>query len=157
VAAPTPHPGAAIGDSGPLDICVASEQRIDRADIVVTARVVGGIQLLDDGDADDKIVVVLRSDQVYDGADELDDLPAALVRRIVHCFTTYKLIPGSCPEQNGIVVPGTYVAAHARRVIETSAADLADAFGAVSPLGCSASTAVTNRWFAGGSGALGNF
>lgn len=124
-------PGAAIGDRDPLDICVVSEQRIDRADIVVTARVVGGIQLLDDGEADDKIVAVLRSDQVYDGADELEDLPAALVRRIVHYFATYKLIPGSSPEENGIVALGTYGAAHARMVIEASAADYTDTFGAV--------------------------
>ena len=120
-------PGAAIGDRDPLDICVISEQRIDRADIVVSARVVGGIQLLDDGEADDKIVAVLRSDSVYDGAKELDDLPAALVRRIVHYFATYKLLPGS-PEENGIEVIGTYGVEHAKAVIEASAADYADAF-----------------------------
>jgi len=45
---------------------VISEQRIERADIVVSARVVGGIRLLDEGEADDKIVAILRSDRVYE-------------------------------------------------------------------------------------------
>ena len=35
-------PGAVIGDGDPLDICVISERPIDRADILLTARVVGG-------------------------------------------------------------------------------------------------------------------
>ncbi len=125
VAALTPH--ATVGDRDPLDICVISEQRIDRADIVVAARVVGGIQLLDEGEADDKIVAVMRSDRVYDGAEELDDLPQAMVRRLVHYFATYKLIPGS-PDENGIEVVGTYGAAQARAVIEAASADYSEAF-----------------------------
>lgn len=125
VAALTPH--AEIGDRDPLDVCVISEQRIDRADIVVSARVVGGIQLLDEGEADDKIVAILRSDRVYDGAHELEDLPEALLRRIVHYFATYKLLPGA-PDVNSIEVVGTYGADHARAVIAAAAADYADAF-----------------------------
>ena len=121
-------PGATVGDRDPLDICVISEQRIDRAEVVVAARVVGGIQMLDGGEADDKIVAVLRSDRVYDEALELDDLPAALVHRIVHYFGTYKLIPES-PEANDIQIVGTYGAAHARAVIQASTADYDDAYG----------------------------
>ena len=125
VAALTPH--ATIGDRDPRDICVISEQRIDRADIVVSARVVGGLQLLDGGEADDKIIAVLRSDRVYDGASELEDLPDALVRRIVHYFATYKLLPGS-PDHNDIEVVGTYGAEQARAVIEAAIADYNDEF-----------------------------
>jgi len=121
-------PGAEIGDRDPLDICVISEQRIDRAEVVMAARVVGGIQLLDGGEADDKIVAVLRNDHVYGGADELADLPAPLVRRIVHYFATYKLVPGSSPEENGIEVLGTYGADHACAVIDAASADYADAY-----------------------------
>ena len=126
VAALTPL--ATVGDRDPLDICVISEQRIERADIVVSARVVGGIRLLDEGEADDKIVAILRSDRVYEGAKELDDLPEALVRRIVHYFATYKLVPGA-PDENGIEVVGTYGAAEARAVDVAAAADYRDAFG----------------------------
>lgn len=125
VAALTPH--ATIGDQDPLDICVISEQRIDRADIVVAARVVGGIQLLDGGEADDKIVAVLRSDRVYDGANELDDLPQAMIRRLVHYFATYKLIPSS-PDENDIEVVGTYGAEQARAVVKAASADYGEAY-----------------------------
>ena len=89
VAALTPR--ADTGDSDPLDICVLAQQRIDRADIVVPARVVGGIRLLDEGEADDKIVAVLESDKVFDYAKELKHLPEAVVNRLVHYFATYKM------------------------------------------------------------------
>src|SRR5262245_51792055 len=39
-------PGAERGDGDPLDICVLSERPIQRAEIIVPARVVGGLQLL---------------------------------------------------------------------------------------------------------------
>ena len=56
------------------------------------------------------------------------DLPAALVRRIVHYFATYKLIPGA-PDENGIEVVGTYGADEARAVVQAASADYLDAFG----------------------------
>ena len=83
--------------------------------------------MLDEGEADDKIVAVMRSDRVYDGAEELDDLPQAMVRRLVHYFATYKLVPGT-PDENGIEVVGTYGAAQARAVVEAASADYAEAF-----------------------------
>jgi len=130
VAALTPH--AEIGDQDPLDICVLSQQRIDRADIVVPARVVGGIQLLDDGEADDKIVAFLASDSVFNYASNLKNLPAAVVNRILHYFATYKLdVTGesSEPQPNPIEVVGTYGADQAKAVIEASILDYNDMFG----------------------------
>ncbi|MEM8707168.1 MAG: inorganic diphosphatase, partial [Actinomycetota bacterium] len=78
VAALTPR--SEVGDRDPLDICVLSQQRIDRAEVVVPARVVGGIRLLDEGEADDKIVAVLESDTVFDYARDLKQLPEAVVK-----------------------------------------------------------------------------
>ena len=49
-------PSAVRGDGDPLDICVISERAIDRADITMTATVVGGLQMLDGDEADDKII-----------------------------------------------------------------------------------------------------
>jgi inorganic pyrophosphatase len=121
-------PGAAEGDKDPLDICVLSQQRIDRAEIVMPARVVGGIQVLDGGEADDKIVAVLASDSVFDYAKELGQLPVTVVNRIIHYFATYKMdISGEKP--NAIEIVGTYGAAHAREVVAASIADYRDAVG----------------------------
>jgi inorganic pyrophosphatase len=125
-------PNAEIGDQDPLDICVLSQQRIDRADIVVPARVVGGIQLLDDGEADDKIVAILESDTVFDYATNLKHLPTVVVNRLVHYFATYKMdISGE--KENAIEVVGTYGADHAREVIRASIEDYGQEYGDAGP------------------------
>lgn len=125
VAALTPR--ADTGDSDPLDICVLAQQRIDRADIVVPARVVGGIRLLDEGEADDKIVAVLESDKVFDYAKELKHLPEAVVNRLVHYFATYKMeMTGE--QENPMEIVGTYGRDEAMEVITASMADYVDTF-----------------------------
>jgi inorganic pyrophosphatase len=48
-------PAAKRGDGDPLDICVFSERAITRNEIIVRGRVIGGLQMIDDGEADDKI------------------------------------------------------------------------------------------------------
>lgn len=120
-------PGAEFGDMDPLDICVLSQQRIDKAEIVIPSRVVGGIQLLDDGEADDKIVALLESDPVFGYAKDLKNLPLAVINRIVHYFATYKL-DMSGKKENSIEVIGTYGRDHAMDVIQASMDDYTDHF-----------------------------
>ncbi|MFN7146293.1 MAG: inorganic diphosphatase, partial [Myxococcota bacterium] len=55
-------PTADKGDGDPLDVCVISERPIARADILLNVRVVGGLRMVDAGEADDKIVAVLHED-----------------------------------------------------------------------------------------------
>jgi inorganic pyrophosphatase len=112
-------PGALRGDGDPLDICV-SERPITRAELIVPARVVGGIQLLDRGEADDKIVAVLEGDYVWSGVNDLADLPRILVERLQHYFSTYKLVPGADLQ---ISVQEVYGREHAARVVEAAIAD----------------------------------
>jgi inorganic pyrophosphatase len=113
-------PGALRGDGDPLDICVISERPITRAELIVPARVVGGIQLLDRGEADDKIVAVLEGDYVWSAVTDITDLPRILVERLQHYFSTYKLVPGADLQIN---VQQVYGLEHAVRVIEASIAD----------------------------------
>ena len=125
-------PTAEIGDKDPLDICVLSQQSITRADIVVTARVLGGIRLLDEGEADDKIVAVLQSDTVFHYAKDLANLPNAVVNRLVHYFGTYKLdVTGD--GDNPIEVVGTYGRAEALDVILASMEDYHESFSIAEP------------------------
>src|SRR3954463_15272102 len=49
-------PGATRGDGDPLDICVLSERSITRNEIIVRCRVIGGFQMIDSDEADDKIL-----------------------------------------------------------------------------------------------------
>ncbi len=113
-------PGARRGDGDPLDICVLSERPIARAEIIVPTRVVGGLQLLDHGEADDKIIAVLENDLVWGGAADVADLPPILVERLRHYFSTYKLVPG---EQPVIAVQATYGRDHAAAVMTAALAD----------------------------------
>jgi inorganic pyrophosphatase len=113
-------PGAQRGDGDPLDICVLSERPIARSEIIVPARVVGGLQLLDRGEADDKIVAVLEGDFIWGEVAELAALPAVLVERLQHYFMTYKLVPGTPPQ---IAVQRVYGLEHASRVVQAAMAD----------------------------------
>ena len=119
-------PGAERGDGDPLDICVLSERPITKSEIVVPARVVGGLQIIDRGEADDKIIAVLQGDYVWGDADDIDHVPAVLIERLQHYFTTYKLLPG---EPDRIRIARTYGYQRAAAVIEASMADYRDSFG----------------------------
>lgn len=119
-------PNAERGDGDPLDICVISERPINRAEVILNARVVGGLPMLDAGEADDKIIAVLDNDVYWQGVDHIKDLPQILVDRLRHYFTTYKLLPGV---ERTVSIGESYGRDHAHAVIEASIADYADAFG----------------------------
>jgi inorganic pyrophosphatase len=119
-------PGARKGDGDPLDICVLSERAITRNEIIVRARVIGGLQMIDGGEADDKIVSVLENDHVWGKARNLSDVPAVLVERLQHYFLTYKLVPGQRVRAR---IDRVYGRAHALAVVRAAMADYEDAFG----------------------------
>lgn len=119
-------PGAVSGDGDPMDVCVISERPINRADILLTARVVGGLQMLDGGEADDKVVAVLAQDPIWADVQDLVELPEALIGRLAHYFETYKLRPGTDAD---VSIRRRYGREHAYRVIEASMDDYRDRFG----------------------------
>ncbi|MCK5902799.1 MAG: inorganic pyrophosphatase [Cocleimonas sp.] len=116
----------AKGDKDPLDICVISERPINRADIVLNARVLGGLPMLDDGEADDKIIAVLKGDHVWSDAKDIADLPDIMIERLHHYFSTYKLQPG---KESSVTIGDVYGKAHATAVIKASMEDYNERFG----------------------------
>ncbi len=118
-------PGAKRGDHDPLDICVLSNRRISRAEIILNARVVGGIPMIDGGEADDKIVSVLDSDDVYAGVTDISELPESLVERLRHYFSTYKTLPDE-PER--VIIGKAYGREKAAEVIAAASADYQEEF-----------------------------
>ena len=114
-----------VADGDPLDICVVSERPIGRGDIIMTVLPIGGIQMIDGGEADDKIVAILEADAAWGGVSELADLPTKLVDRLVHYFGTYKALPGADHE---VEIRSRYDRAHAFSVIEASIEDYNEAF-----------------------------
>src|SRR5215468_8681784 len=120
-------PGSERGDGDPLDICVISERPINHSEVLLRACVLGGLKILDRGEADDKIIAVLEGDYVWGEARELGELPPALLERLEHYFSTYKLVTGEPPK---IAVTGRYGYAHAAEVIEAALGDYREAFPA---------------------------
>lgn len=82
------------GDSDPVDICVLTEKDITHGDIIVKARPIGGFRLLDHDMADDKLIAVLENDAIYGSFRDISDVPAMVIDRLKHYFTTYKDLPG---------------------------------------------------------------
>ncbi|MFT4863502.1 MAG: inorganic pyrophosphatase [Pseudohongiellaceae bacterium] len=118
--------GSKRGDGDPLDICVVTERPISKTEIILNARVVGGLPMLDGGEADDKIIAVLQNDPIWESVDDIEDLPNALVERMRHYFMTYKLMPG---EENKVSIGPAYGYEHAKLVIQASMADYGSEFG----------------------------
>ncbi|HBX65596.1 MAG TPA: inorganic pyrophosphatase, partial [Balneolaceae bacterium] len=70
--------GDVKGDEDPLDICVLSERPIDRNEVILSARVIGGLHMVDHDEADDKIISVLDNDTYYSDIQSVNDLPPVL-------------------------------------------------------------------------------
>ena len=117
-------PGAKRGDGDPLDICVLSERAITRNEIIVRCRVIGGLQMIDGGEADDKIVAVLEGDASYGHVREISDMPPVVVDRLRHYFLTYKQAPDA--RTPACEITHVYGRAEALDVIERSRADYMD-------------------------------
>ena len=81
------------GDGDPLDILVLSEHHIPRGDIILKAIPIGGFCLIDGGEADDKIIAVLKGDKVFEQYKEIIELPTGILERFEHYFLTYKSLP----------------------------------------------------------------
>jgi len=122
------EPDSIRADGDPLDIVVVSERPIAHAEVILTARVVGGLRMIDNDESDDKIVGVLQNDSFWQHVTEIDELPSALVERLRHYFATYKLQPG---EKDPVIVKENLDRAQALRVIEASILDYDETFGMV--------------------------
>ncbi|MBI4947014.1 MAG: inorganic pyrophosphatase [Bacteroidetes bacterium] len=82
------------GDGDPLDVCVLCERTIAHGDILLHAVPIGGLRMTDKGESDDKIIAVLKGDEVYASWVDIEHVPEAMINRLKHYFLTYKNIPG---------------------------------------------------------------
>jgi inorganic pyrophosphatase len=122
-----------VGDGDPLDVCILSEQHLPRGDVLVQAIPIGGIRLLDRGEADDKILCVLEGDAAFGGVRDLSGIPQGLLDRLRHYFLTYKTMPSG----DGTVSAPTCEEAHlygreeAHDVIRRAERDYLASFGEI--------------------------
>lgn len=118
---------ASKGDGDPLDICVLSERPINRSEVIVKARVVGGLCTIDHGEADDKIIAVMDSDTFWSDAHDLADIPTVLVERLQHYFATYKMVLEK--DAQPIVIEEIYGRERALKVVEAAIQDYSEEYG----------------------------
>jgi inorganic pyrophosphatase len=121
------HIGRQIdGDGDALDVCILTEKDISHGDVIVQAIPIGGFRMVDKGQADDKIIAVLKDDAVFGEWKDIHDCPATVVDRLKHYFLTYKNIPGAASVTE---IHSVYGREEAFDVIRRSQADYSEHYG----------------------------
>ena len=115
-----------IGDNDPLDVCVLTEKVIPRGDILLRAIPIGGLQLIDGNEADDKIIAVLQGDELFGKYKNITDCPPGFLDRLRHYFLTYKQPPGT--SEPTIEITQVYGKEEAYKVIDVCRQDYLASF-----------------------------
>ena len=113
------------GDGDPLDICVLTEKTINNGDILVEAIPIGGFRMIDKGEADDKIIAVLKQDEIYGHLKDISECHEAIINRLKHYFLTYKNLPGIIQP---VQIESVYGSQEAKEVIKKSLIDYKNSF-----------------------------
>ncbi len=108
------------GDKDPLDICVLSERSVTHGNIILPAIPIGGFRMIDHGEADDKIIAVMKGDEFYMQWNDVSDCPISYINRLKHYFLNYKNLPG---EQSACEITNVYGREEAYEVIRRSMDD----------------------------------
>lgn len=123
---------AIVGDGDPLDICVLTEKVITHGDILLRARPIGGLSMIDGNEADDKILAVMDGDAAYGAWEDVSDCPPVLIERLRHYFLTYKHGPDDQHKQ--VEITEVYGREEALAVIEASHLDYQARFANIEEL-----------------------
>lgn len=115
------------GDQDPLDVCVLTEKQIQHSGILVKAIPIGGFRMIDKNEADDKIICVLKGDEVYENWKDISNVPTGVLNRLKHYFLTYKNLPDD-PNKK-VFIATTYGAEEAKDVIRRSVTDYQKNYG----------------------------
>ncbi len=100
------------GDKDPLDILVITSQSIVPM-CLVTAKVIGVMQMVDGGDADDKIIAVAAHDPSINYINNIEELPKHFFEELRHFFQEYKRL-----ENKSVVVEEFQDKSTALRIVQ---------------------------------------
>lgn len=103
-------------DHDPLDILIISQIDIPSMTLV-RAKVIGVMRMVDQGEADDKIIAVAASDQSVNHINDIKDLPPHLVKEVHRFFEDYKKL-----ENKEVIVEDFLGKEDAMRIINESIA-----------------------------------
>lgn len=99
-------------DKDPLDILVISSLSIVPM-CLVTAKVIGVMQMIDGGDADDKIIAVAAHDPSINYINNIEELPKHFFEELRHFFEEYKRL-----ENKAVIVEEFQDKSTALRIIQ---------------------------------------
>lgn len=81
-----------LGEDGdPLDIVVLTQVSVVPL-CLIPSKVIGVMQMIDHGEADEKIIAVAEDDPSVSGIGDVKDLPPHLVSELRHFFENYKTL-----------------------------------------------------------------
>jgi inorganic pyrophosphatase len=84
-------PEALDWDGDELDVLVYAQQSFSPGTIVPT-RILGAMEMIDDGETDTKLIGVIAVDPRFANKTSLKDLPEHTLKEIKNFFETYKLL-----------------------------------------------------------------
>lgn len=80
-------------DGDALDVIVLTTYPLN-VGVLVTARPVGLLNMIDSGDPDDKVIAVPAEDKRFDDIKDIGDVNKHTLKEIAHFFETYKQLKG---------------------------------------------------------------
>ncbi len=118
------------GDGDPLDICVLTYRPLLHGALFANVRPIGGLRMVDKGEADDKIIAVQDQDICFGDFTDVSQIPKGIVKQLKHYFLSYKRPPDENPRKRKTVsIKETYGRAEALEVIRCSFADYVETYG----------------------------
>ena len=81
-------PQSFCDDQDPLDILIVSQTEVVPL-CIVTAKVIGVMRMLDNGEADDKIIAVAAGDPSVNHYNDISELPPHMITEIMSFFEDY--------------------------------------------------------------------